>query len=602
MRRRLFLSCLTLTLAACGGETPTSSDAPTVTPPPSEALGQCLVLGGSTSLVSSRVSDTCVGCRVDNATNAGDVNLETFSTLHNDASALESASSVRVTQSATEFPAGRTVGAIIRRSQLAGIAGNPFIVLNTYLGGSLQETLPIGSSSGFRTYNLLEPNDLQVISSETTQAFDAVEIALGGPIMVGRMSIDVHEVCSNILEPPISHIPEFASANPNIHWTQQAPPDTMTPAMEQWFEQLEQAADTGAEIWLPTTHHEGSTAAVISMSEDDGFSARIRRSDILDENSFFQINAIDYQGPFVRIYEGNISGDESALVYILLADDFLRGVVRNADGVFLIREGTDGNLPLTLAAGEATEYASNEPISGDPQGCPEDDIPNNHEDLPFFNGGHRFVPPFMDPNYALNGAEEPLLQARIILDADLEAFQRWGRHLPALMIAMQIEQGSTFHYELGVRFSIAGVHMNLLPEYFPTPFDTPETFDYIDAWWGNYKVAERDMVHLHTGRPIAIKMASCIGAAGTAGGYLFTSTADETSDSGFSNINIISHEIGHLFSAHHQYGNHAETAENSAGSATIMIQGYTPGSEPNFSSLSRAIMRGWAKEYLQEAQ
>jgi len=268
-----------------------------------------------------------------------------------------------------------------------------------------------------------------------------------------------------------------------------------------------------------------------------------------------------------------------------------------------VRVGTNGNLPAALVAGGAPDYAYQEPASGDPVGCPADSIPGNNEDpnLPggvAINGGHRFVPPYMSPEYVLQIGEAPELQARIILDADLDAYQRWGRHLPAMMIATHVEQSSTYRHQVGVRFRIAGVHLNTIPDYYPRPLDTIATFDSMDRWWGHYLTERRDIVHLLTGQPISTYMASCIGGAGSPHGYFYTSTAGESSTASFRSMNFMSHEIGHLFSAHHHYGNHVEAG---GGSATIMIQGYTSGDVPVFGSLERTVIRGWAEEYLPES-
>ena len=61
-------------------------------------------------------------------------------------------------------------------------------------------------------------------------------------------------------------------------------------------------------------------------------------------------------------------------------------------------------------------------------------------------------------------------------------------------------------------------------------------------------------------------------------------------------VNVVAHEIGHLLSAEHRYGNHAETHL-----ATVMIQGYSPGARPVFSTLSAGYMRAWADEHLGES-
>jgi hypothetical protein len=361
-----------------------------------------------------------------------------------------------------------------------------------------------------------------------------------------------------------------------------------------WFAALEAAADSGESVVLPVSYFAGTVVGPLVVPTDQTMNVTLERSRMLDQSTFFQINTVNHTGPFVRVYEGHVVDRPNSLVQLTLTDDFMRGVVRIDNDIFLVRVGTDGNLPAALSAGGNPGYAYKEPASGDPVGCPADDIPNNNQDVPGINGGHRFIPPYMSPEFVLTAGEAPELEARIILDADLDAYKQWGRHLPAMMIAMHAEQSVTYRHQVGVRFRIAGVHLNTIEGYYPEPFDTPATFDYMERWWGSYLGDQRDIVHLITGKPINTYMASCIGGAGTRYGYFYTSTGQESTVASFRTMNFISHEIGHLFSAHHHYANHVEAP----GSATLMIQGYTPGDVPVFSSLSRGVMRGWAEQYL----
>lgn len=385
------------------------------------------------------------------------------------------------------------------------------------------------------------------------------------------------------------------------HWTQQPLPENASPEIRDYFVKFERTAETDSILSIPMQRvsNDGQPLGAQFVQ------AKLRRSAMLSEHSFFQINGIDRYGPFVRLYEGEIADQPGSLIHLTLADDFIRGSARAGTDYYLIRIGMAGNLPVNLQRTSPEPQPSRIPAAGAPQGCPEDGIPGNHQDpsLPGvnLNGFHRLVPPYLNPQFGLGLSDAPELLARVILDADLDAFADWGRHLPAMMIGLLFEQDTTYRVEVGVRHAIAGVHLNLIKDYFPTPLDQPDPFDQLDAWWGHYKTADRDIVHLLSGQEVGVFKANCIGGAGSPFGYFYTTTQTESADRVHrETANIISHEIGHLYSAHHHYGNLVEAGD---GKPTLMFGtgvGVGIGSGPPvFSSLSRSVIRGWAEEFLE---
>lgn len=586
---------LALLGAACSGPADMSRQ------PPLKADGSvssCIAMGGPDAKVDYFIPPICVGCRVDDPESAGDGDLQSLATMHSDASAAAGIR-LRVSRAASPVAAGNHFGAVIRERRSASAATNPYLRLRTFLAGELQEDFAIGASSGV---NLSSNDAHRSISAQAQLDFDAIEILLGGPAAAGDLTVDVMEMCARILDAPAPQEEQqaeraFGSARPGSKWTQRLPGQATSAEMQQWFERFEAATDQGVSVTLPVRHYAGEIVGPVMVGTEDQIEVVLSRSAMLDEDSFFQINAQDYFGPFLRVYEGKIAGREDSLVHLTLADDFMRGIVRRGDEVFLVREGMDGNLPRALQPGGRPGYAAAQPDSGEPVSCPEDHIPNNNQDAPGTNGGHRWIPPYLDPAFALGLGDSPELVARIILDADLDAYHQWGRHLPAMMVAQQVEQAATYRHQVGVQFRIVGVHLNTIAGYYPEPLDTPATFDFMEAWWGGYYRDDRDIVHLLTGQPIGTLMASCIGSAGTPYGFFYTSTSTDGTTANLRSANIIGHEIGHLFGAHHHYGNHVEAP----GSATLMIQGYTPGDVPIFASVSRGVIRGWAEQYLESA-
>lgn len=557
------------------------------------ATAACTTIGGDPAVASSSVGAACVGCTVENAAHAADGDLASHATLHTDAAVAQGVS-VRATRPDMTLPAG-PFGAVVRELRVNSFAANPYFFLRTYLDGALQEEFVVGFSTGLNTG---APPGERIVQAAATQGFDAIEVSVGGAAMAGDFSLEVIEMCGAVAAEPEAEEPGtervFAPAGNGPSWTLQGPGRHTTAEMRGWFAALEAAADSGAAVTLPVSYFAGTVVGPLVVPTAQTMNVVLTRSKMLDTATFFQINTVDHMGPFVRVYEGHLVDSPAALVHLTLADDFMRGVVRIQNDLYLVRIGMNGNLPAAIGAGGNPGYAYHEPASGEPVGCPADYIPNNNLDLLGPSGGHRWIPPYLSPEYLLSNGAAPELEARIILDADLDAYRQWGRHLPAMMIAMHVEQSVTYRHQVGVRFRIAGVHLNTIAGYYPTPLDTAATFDYMERWWGGYMADQRDIVHLLTGQPIGTYMASCIGGAGTRYGYFYTATNGESSVPSFRNMNIVSHEIGHLFSAHHHYANHVEAP----GSATVMIQGYTPGDMAVFSSLSRTVIRGWAEEYL----
>ena len=310
---------------------------------------------------------------------------------------------------------------------------------------------------------------------------------------------------------------------------------------------------------------------------------KVTRSELM-QDTWFEINGIAYYGPFLRVYDVHVDGEPSNIGHVLVAHDFIRGAVRIGDAMELIRINMNGNLPANVQPTALPDMDTAAPDSAPPSSCPSDGIP--------LNDGLRAVPPYLDP---LDGlallSDAEMLRSRTIVDADWKAYERWGEHLPAMMVGMTIEMNIAYRYEVGISHEIVGIHLNLIPNYYPNP-EPDAPFPEVMKWWDGHHVGERDVLHLFTGFDSSYAQANCIGSVGTTAGYSFSSILWEEQYA-FLNTNVYAHEFGHLYAAHHHYGNHVE-----ADLATIMIQGYTPGAEPQFSSVSRSVMRGWAEEYL----
>lgn len=310
------------------------------------------------------------------------------------------------------------------------------------------------------------------------------------------------------------------------------------------------------------------------------FDLRLQPSPILDEATFFEVDGRPFPAPFVKVYEGHEDGEEDNLARLVLSSWWARGTVRDGDTSYAIRINFDGNAPRGSGERPVASNTSSEPFSPSPSGCQ--------------SGLAAWAPIYAEPVVAVGRSTHPAITADIILDGDGPLVDTLGMDAFATLVAQLAEVDSIYDYEVSIRFRVAGVHLHT-GDVYPDPdggsSDTPP-FDHMQAYWGGRDVGPWDVIHLVTGHESGYAMANCIGGAGTAGGFTFTPYPWELRYEVF-HINAYAHELGHIFDAHHHYGNHGE-----ADLATIMIQGYTPGYDPNFSSLSKAAIRGWAEQYL----
>jgi serine protease AprX len=355
------------------------------------------------------------------------------------------------------------------------------------------------------------------------------------------------------------------------------------PDVRTFYQALVAAVNGGTSVNVPTIKID-TFLGFDDFGAPSSVDLLVTESEMAD-GAWFEVNGIARPdlAPWYRIFEGQVPGEVDSLARIVVAKDFARGAVRRGDTVEVIRIRMNGNLPVDLASGAVPSYPSaTPPQSPEPSSCPEDYIP--------FNDIIRAVPPYLSPDgLGLLGA--PQLISRVIVDGDYNAFRRWGWHTPVMMIGILAEMDLTYQYEVGIHHKLVGVHLNLNQNYYP-PVEPNAPFEEVGRWWDAHHAGERDIVHLFTGHPSTYAQANCIGSSGTRAGYSFTSIDWEEQYAVF-HENALAHEFGHLYSAHHHYGNHVESDL-----ATIMIQGYTPGAQPQFSSLSRLAIRGWAEEFL----
>lgn len=341
------------------------------------------------------------------------------------------------------------------------------------------------------------------------------------------------------------------------------------------------------------------------------FQVVLQPSNLLTPDTWAEIDLEKVQIPAIEVYEGHVKDKPDQLVRLTFGDEWARGSIRAGDFAYLIRVGLNGNLPFLpgeadhAAAGPSastwTWSGGSLPERYDPPEWTDDD----EEDC------LRLAPPYVTPMTDSGRTSKTALRARVILDGDHEFLKQTQDDAFALMVAMINEVDSIYAHEVGIRFQVVGLHVNTDKDYFPKPTQRAPLGKLAEYWNADARSSTpRDMIHLFTGHASSYAQANCIGGAGRPQyAYTFTPLGWERTSTVF-HTNAFAHELGHIFSAHHHYGNHVGATTLPAdptsagqwlaapGYATIMIQGYTPGFRPVFSTLSKSVIRGWAEENL----
>jgi PKD repeat protein len=377
--------------------------------------------------------------------------------------------------------------------------------------------------------------------------------------------------------------PPMEPIDPN----QIAPPPDANAAVVALREGLRAAQATGGTFSLDAILADAQFGGGGSSSS---FAVRVATESFMDvPHAWAEIDGERIMMPFVEVYEGHVDGAEEQIVRLTLTWDWARGTIRVNDAIYLVRIGLDGNLPRTPDRPGQGHDGFQQPPDGMLFDGPEwDDRDEGCE-----GNLEQWAPIHADPQTNLGHSAADVLTADAILDADRKMWDWLGWDAFPIMIAMLNEADSIFAHEVGIRFRLSGVHVNTDARFYPEPADAAP-LDQMAKYWDKRTDAHRDLVHLFTGYDSNYAQANCISGAGQPlHAYTFTPLPWEQRYETL-HTNVIAHELGHIFSAHHHYGNHAETRDL----ATIMIQGYTPGYAPVFSTLSKSVIRGWAEDHI----
>lgn len=378
------------------------------------------------------------------------------------------------------------------------------------------------------------------------------------------------------------------------------------PAVE-LLEAVREAVAAGRPVALDASPVTDTLGRGMGLGTPRPFVVTLRPSLVTSEGYWTEVNGSRVEAPFVEAYEGEVVDHPEWPVRLTLTREWSRGSILvtsspSAQGVtapgeplvatsYLVRVGLDGNLPYDSYPSEPREAETGRlsrgeapaPTRFDPVDWPEEDC-------------LELVPPYVTPVLDGGAARAEAITARIVLEGDAQLRDALHRHAFPILLAMLQETDIIYQHEVGIRFSLVGIHLQADPEAYPDPAEGDPVGTAAEIWNERTDV-DRDVVHYVSGQESSYGVANCIGGAGKPEiAYTFTPLNWERNFTAF-HTTAFAHELGHIFSAHHHYGNHVETGGNMA---TLMIQGYTPGIRPVFSTLSKSVIRGWAEEHVHE--
>lgn len=309
------------------------------------------------------------------------------------------------------------------------------------------------------------------------------------------------------------------------------------------------------------------------------------RSALVANDTWAEIDGERVPMPWIETYEGNLAGDPGSPARLTISETFASGSVRIDDIAYRIRVNMDGNFPLG-ADWEAIE---------------EEDAAVR---AALLSPGWTFDKDGVEPRDCLSPIPQPIapvvgrsayageeLIVDIVLDTDAEMAMVFGAGTWPLVVAQLNEVDGIYDHQVSVRFHVVGLHAHTDPNATSDPLEVAPLADLAEYWNAREDV-DRDIVHLVTGHDSDYAQANCIGGAGMPDiAYTFTTIHWAKEDYGrMRHTQTFAHELGHIFNAHHHYGNPVEGAVGT----TIMFQGGEK-INPVFGTLEKSVIRGWSE-------
>ena len=307
------------------------------------------------------------------------------------------------------------------------------------------------------------------------------------------------------------------------------------------------------------------------------------RSELITNDTWAEIDGARVPMPWVETYEGHLAGDPASPARLTIAESFASGSVRINDVAYRVRVNMEGNFPMgpDWEAIEEEDAATRAYLMS-PAWTFDKDGEEPRDCL-------SLVPQPIEPVVGRAAFSGDRLTVDMVLDTDAEMAMVFGPGTWPLVVAQLNDVDAIYDHQVGMRFHVVGLHAHTDPNATADPVDEAPLADLAEYWNARADV-DRDIVHLVTGHDSSYAQANCIGGAGMPDiAYTFTTIHWAKEDYGKTrHVQTFAHELGHIFNAHHHYGNPAEGAVGT----TIMFQGGEK-INPVFSTLSKSVIRGW---------
>lgn len=355
------------------------------------------------------------------------------------------------------------------------------------------------------------------------------------------------------------------------------------------------AAGQPIALWAAPVFHAGGVPGSSGHREEPvEIEVQLKPSTVWTNATWTEVDGEREPAPDLDAYEGHVVDRPDWPVRLVVTDDWARGYVlgtepSDSDGremprSFHIRMNMDGNLPPGVrdAVAPATFNAPRNTTA--PENCRV--LPDGYR-----WSGEMHLTPITERPPAVER-----ITVRLVLDAEGAFLEAYREDAFPAMVAMIHEADAIYEREVGLRLELVGLHAHT--ERLPFAVDangySVGQLDAVRTYWNERSDVERDLVHLYSAEEGAPGVAYCIGSAGAMTEDAYSMTPALREERTYIDRHAINqaHEIAHAFNAFHQYANSVETGRPGQGSA---MDG---NHRPAFSTLSKAVIRGWADEYL----
>lgn len=315
-------------------------------------------------------------------------------------------------------------------------------------------------------------------------------------------------------------------------------------------------------------------------------------------------NDIDLSG--THALRGEVVGEPGSIVAATVFDGMVLGHIDAPSVGVITLAQTSEPVAVTPAAGAQLPHGRlAEPLA---EADPFEFVNGNHDLMGTLKCLQPYPHAAAPPLGLVSGWSQRSFDISVAVDSAFTT--EWGASWASVATSWMNSVDLIYQRDLSMRLTVIDMHAHAA-----SVFPGTESNVLLANSKSHYDAAHatmfRENVHLLTGKEVtnALGQANCIGGAGNrAIAYTMGQAAnfDPINFFGFSiygdgYMKIIGHEMGHILSGHHHYGNCAEaTAEfrtSRPGDVCTLMFPYVDFITPRFGSVNRLVERGWADAY-----